>query len=207
MKSRFLQAFVLSAVALLLLSAPASARGKKAASTEPGTYKEWKGEIDEIQILKKFAISDYKTIVVRSFETSEVKLPEKDDNTYEPVKKVLESPETAFAKGLKADLAEGRPLAVEISKAKGPGTLVIDAVVEEMDPGSKAARYWAGFGAGAARAKLSLTISDGATGDVLIKFTQERRSGVGMMGGDYVGLMNKNLDAIGKDCAFILNEF
>ena len=76
-----------------------------------------------------------------------------------------------------------------------------------MDPGSKAKRYFAGFGAGAARTKVSGEIVDGKTGKVLVRFTQERRSGVGMMGGDYVGLMNRNLRAIGEDVANIVSAF
>ena len=35
--------------------------------------------------------ADYKQIVVKPFDTSGAQLPEKDDNTYEPVKKVLAS--------------------------------------------------------------------------------------------------------------------
>jgi uncharacterized protein DUF4410 len=76
-----------------------------------------------------------------------------------------------------------------------------------MDPGSRAARYWAGFGAGAARTKLVGEVADAASGKVLLRFTQERRSGVGMGGGNYIELMNRNLVTIGEDVAGVLKAF
>jgi hypothetical protein len=48
---------------------------------------------------------------------------------------------------------------------------------------------------------------DAATGTVLLRFTQERRSGVGLFGGDYVELMNRNLVTIGQDLAGVLKAF
>lgn len=93
------------------------------------------------------------------------------------------------------------------SGGKSAGTLIVRAKVLNMDPGSRAARYWAGFGAGAARAELSGEVVDAATGKVLLRFQQERRSGVGVAGGDYVNLMNRNLRAIGEDVALILSAF
>lgn len=190
---------------VVAMAVPAFARGKKkTASTEPGTYSGWGPDIDEIEILQKFEFAGYKKIVVKPFDTSETPLPEKDDNTYEPVKKVLASATEGFVQGLRgsvdADVAMGE-------SANGSGTLIVRAKVETMDPGSKAARYWAGFGAGAARAKISGEIVDAATGAVLVRFTQERRSGVGLMGGDYQELMQRNLNAIGEDVANLLKVF
>ena len=89
----------------------------------------------------------------------------------------------------------------------GADTLVIRGKVLEIDPGSKAARYWAGFGAGAAKARVSGEIVDAKSGQVMARFTQERRSGVGMMGGDYQKLIQGNLKAIGEDVANILKAF
>jgi hypothetical protein len=76
-----------------------------------------------------------------------------------------------------------------------------------MDPGSRAARYWAGFGAGAARTKVEGELVDAASGRVLLRFTQERRSGVGMAGGGYASLLRRNLEAIGEDVGNGLRRF
>ncbi|MGZ5477006.1 MAG: hypothetical protein ACXW29_12785, partial [Thermoanaerobaculia bacterium] len=132
-------------VSLLLvatMAVPAFARGKKAAgSTEPGKYKEWGPDIDEVEIVKKFKASDYKTIVVEPFATDGVKLPDKDDNTYEPVKKVLESAAEGFVQGLRGSVDQ--KVTVSDKPGKSSDTLIIRGKVVTLDPGSKAARYWA----------------------------------------------------------------
>ena len=190
---------------LLVAAMPAAARGKKkSSSTEPGTYKDWGPDIDELEIVKTFALSDYDNVVVQPLATDDVKLPEKDDNTYEPVKKVLASVTEGFVQGLRGSIGQKVTIA---SGAKGGKTLIVRGKVVEMDPGSKAARYWAGFGAGAARAKIEGEIVDAKTKQVLARFTQERRSGVGMMGGGYQELMQRNLNAIGEDVAKLLSAF
>jgi hypothetical protein len=122
------------------------------------------------------------------------------------VKAVLASPARAFVDGLREDAPTSFSIS-EGSGGKGSDTLIVRAKVVEMDPGSRAARYWAGFGAGAARAKVDVQLIDAKSGKVLLKFEQERRSGVGAAGGDYESLMNRNLSAIGKDLAFILKSF
>jgi hypothetical protein len=194
------------ALVTLVLAAPAEARRKKnTATTAPGTYEKWGPEIDEIEIVKTFDLGKYKNIVVVPFETSDVELPKQDDNTYEPVQKVLAATADPFVEGF------GKEFPATISVAEKPGkasdTLIIRGKIVTMDPGSKAKRYFAGFGAGAARTKLIGEIADARSGAVLVRFTQERRSGVGMMGGDYVSLMNRNLRAIGEDAANILKAF
>lgn len=194
-------------VVALALTLPAEAGRRKSgsASTEPGTYQKWGPNIDEIEILETFNAGDYKTIVVVPFDTDDVELPKKEDNTYEPVKKVLASVTDPFVEALGRHI--GAKVSLDGKPGKGAGTLVVRGKVVEMDPGSKAARYFAGFGAGAARAKVNGEIVDAKTNTVLVRFAQERRSGVGMMGGDYVNLMNRNMRAIGEDVANMLGVF
>lgn len=189
------------AILALLLPAAADARRKKA-STEPGEYEDWKGDIDQLEIVQTFSMADYPKIYIAKFDSSDTELPEKDDNTYEPVLQVLASPEPSLIRGLREEM-EG----VTIEQGTGRDGLVVETVVLEMDPGSQAARYWAGFGAGAARTKLQIVVKDGRTGKVLLRITQERRSGVGLGGGGYVELLNRNLRAIGEDLALVLNAF
>jgi len=194
-----------SLLLILAVAAPAAARGKKSASTEPGSYKEWGPNIDEIEIVRKFRTADYKNIVVQPFNTDGVKMPDKKDNTYEPVTKVLASSTESFVEGLKGGVEQ--KVSVSEKAMKAADTLIIRGKILTLDPGSKAARYWGGFGAGAATTKIEGEIVDAKTSQVLAKFTQERRSGVGMMGGDYQKLMERNLKAIGEDAANILKAF
>jgi hypothetical protein len=176
------------------------------APTTPGKYTEWNDEIDELEVVQTFKTADYDRIVVEPFDTASTPLPKPDDNTYQPVKNVLANPAEPFVEGLKEEYS-GKPVELQEKGKPGPKTLLVRARVVEMDPGSKAARYWAGFGAGAARAQISGEVVDAATGKTLLRFTQERRSGVGMMGGDYEKLMKRNLRTIGEDLAGVLKAF
>jgi Domain of unknown function (DUF4410) len=195
-------------IALLLLVAvavPAGARKAKAAPTAPGVYVDWKDEVDELEIVETFKLSDYQTVSVESFDARDTPLPDSDDNTYGPVKAVLTDAAGPFTQGLAGGVGDR----IDVSRGAGGGAraILIRARVESMDPGSQAARYWAGFGAGAARTRLAGEAVDAETGKVLFRFKQERRSGVGAFGGNYVELLNRNLVTIGEDVALIFNAF
>jgi hypothetical protein len=207
---------LLLTIVAVLSAAPAQAGSKHGAPTTPGKYTEWNGEIDEIEIVSAWRLADYRRVSVGAFDTSDVKLPEASDNTYEPVKVMLSGAATPFLAGLSEALRPGiAAYAVPDAGESGKGTpaegeaktLLIRVKVLTMDPGSRAARYWGGFGAGAARTKVSGELVDAGTGTVLARFTQERRSGVGFGGGGYVELMSRNLRTIGKDVAEFLNAF
>ena len=68
---------------------------------------------------------------------------------------------------------------------------------------------WVGYGAGAARTAITGEIVDAATGAVLVRFTQERRSGMERFGkgSSYEEIMARNVRTIGQDVAKILEEF
>lgn len=197
------------ALALTILAAPGSTAfaKKKAAPTAPGKYTDWAGEVDELEIVEPFKLADYDRIVVEPFDTSATPLPEAKDNTYTPVKNVLASVAPPFAEGLSGELSKPPAEVGEAGKKAEPGALVVRGKVVTMDPGSQAARYWAGFGAGAARTDIEGEVVDARTGKTLLRFHQERRSGVGMFGGDYEKLMRRNLRTIGEDLAGVLKHF
>jgi hypothetical protein len=190
-----------------IAAAPMEARGRKTTAKEPGTYKEWGPDIDRIEIVKPFRFADYRKVQVEAFDTDGVELPDEDDNSYQSAKRALDDATEDFADGLDEELEKDVSLLRGTAEDGTQGTLLIRGKVTLMDPGSRAARYWAGFGAGAARSEIEAEIVDAQSGEVLLRFTQERRSGVGAFGGDYEDLMQRNLVAIGRDAAKILREF
>ena len=199
---------VFAVAALVLVSAPLAARSKKS-PTEPGTYRDWKDEIDRVEILESFRLADYDLVVVEPLDGSRTELPDSDDNTFGPVKSVLEHATSPYVAGLGYRIG-GRIEVVEGSREEvdpGRKKLILRGKIEKMDPGSQAARYWAGFGAGAAKTKITGELFDPESGKVLVKFDQERRSAVGEFGGDYEELMDRNLEQIGDDVAFLLAAF
>lgn len=89
---------------------------------------------------------------MESFDTKDTPLSDTDENTYSPVKAILADAAGPFTQGL----AQGVGSLIDISRGGGVNrAIVLRAQVEEMDPGSRSARYWAGFGAGAARTRLA----------------------------------------------------
>lgn len=204
----FAVAAVVALVLCVVVASPAAAKKKRGnAPTAPGSYRDWNGDLDQVEIVQSFALADYRRLLVADFDTSDTPLPESDDNTYEPVQEVLADVHEPLLNGLRETLPG---VAVERQGdggGEGEGALLLRGRVVEMDPGSRAARYWGGFGAGAARTKLEGEVVDAASGAVLLRFTQERRSGVGVGGGNYVNLMRRNLYTIGEDLGAGLSLF
>jgi hypothetical protein len=142
--------------------------------TTPGTYRNWGGQIDKLEIVAPFRLADYDRIVIEPFDTSSTPLPEEKNSTYTLVKDLLPHVATPFVEGL-SDLLPKIPAKVETSgKSSGAGALVIRSKVLTMDPGSQARRYSAND-PGRSRTVITGEVVDGGTGQTLLRFRQERR--------------------------------
>lgn len=82
----------------------------------------------------------------------------------------------------------------------GDGDLMIEGKFTEINPGSRAKRYWAGFGAGKSAMAVEGTIRD-ASGKLLTRFKQRRIATMGVMGGDSLNKMKQDSRNIGEDLA------
>ena len=193
----------------LSLLAPALYARNKPAPTAPGTYKEWGQDIDHIEILKTFKIADYDHIVVQTFVTSAAPLPDKSDKSYNSIKSVLEGYTLTLLESLRPELKAKAEVTQSDKTTNDAKTLIVRGKVEDLSPGSRAKRYIGGFGAGAAGTKLSGDVVDAKSGDVLARFTQERRSGgtFKFAGGNDKDVMRDSIHAAGKDVAHILDAF
>ncbi len=206
-------------VAALMASAlfiPCSlfARG---ASTAPGNYEDW-NDLDRIQIMQTFSMSNYQAIVVAPVTSKGAELPAQDDNSYKPIMDALSKMTTTFANGL----AEEAPRGAKVTQGTtaGAGALLIRARVTLVHPGSEAARHFggiAGMAGGAASVGMAGEVLDGKTRKVLFTFQQERRSGANSGGlfslgnrGDnnpYARLVNRSAQQIGNDIGEALKAF
>ena len=201
---------VLLSILVLAVAVPGLyARGKKAALTAPGTYKEWGPDIDQIEIVKTFKISDYDTIVVQPFDTSKAPLPDKNAKWYGTLKTALAGYTESFMEAFQKELKAKAEVDQSTATPKGAKTLILRGVVDDLDPGSRAGRYFGGFGAGSASTKLSVDIVDARSGKVLAKVTQARRSGGTFKGGGGSDLevMRDSIHATAKDIAHVLDAF
>ena len=184
---------------------PQTATAARNAATAPGTYRDWNGDIDEVTILQSFNAAGYDAIAVESFDTAGVALPNPKDNTYPAVQGALRSIKPAFMAGLEENAR--RKIDGSNPRAGKGRTLVIRARLTKVDPGSQAARYWVGFGAGAVKIAMAGEIIDGSTKKTLVRFKQERRSAIGAFGGGYEALFTRTARQIGGDIAGLLNAF
>lgn len=134
---------------LVLLVATPPALIASPAATAPGSYHDWNREIDEVVILQPFHADNYREIVVEAFDSTGVKLPDSQDNTLAAVRSALESIRPAFVEGLQKKLhPRVGSVAVTSKRTTGINALAVRARLTKVDPGSQAARYWGGFGAG-----------------------------------------------------------
>jgi len=86
------------------------------------------------------------------------------------------------------------------------GALVIEGKFVTIDPGSRAKRYFAGFGAGKSSVKVAGFVKD-SSGRTLGTFEQRRIGTMGMGGGDSLGKLMSDSRAIGEDLAKFLSKW
>ena len=168
-------------------------------STAPGTYRDWH-DVDEVTIIQPFVAANYAQIAVESFDSRGVKLPPANENTHQAVQLALQRMKPAFIDGVSRK-------AKRKTSGNAPGkTLVIRARLTKIDPGSQAARFWVGFGAGAVKIAIIGELVDAASGKVLLRFAQERRSSFGAFG-SYGPLFERTARELGEDVAELINAF
>ena len=195
MSSKPLNVFVSLLAAFLCANAIAARE-----PTSPGTYHDWH-DVDEATIIQPFVAANYSQIAVESFDSRAVKLPPANENTHQAVQLALQRMKPAFIQGV-SEKAKRK------TSGNAPGkTLVIRGRLTKVDPGSQAARYFVGFGAGTVKIAMVGEIIDGASGKVLVRFAQERRSGFGAFGGGYSTLFERTARELGADVAEVINAF
>ena len=96
--------------------------------------------------------------------------------------------------------------ALEAGAARPDGAVVVEGKFVTIDPGSRAKRYFAGFGAGKSSVKVSGSIKD-ATGRTLATFEQRRIGAMGIAGGDSLDKLMSDSRSIGEDIAKFLAKW
>ena len=80
------------------------------------------------------------------------------------------------------------------------GAIVIEGRFTTINPGSRAKRYWGGFGAGKSGVGVEGKVID-ASGSLLAEFRHMKHSGIGIGGGNYVKFLTDDTEDVGKDVA------
>lgn len=96
--------------------------------------------------------------------------------------------------------------ALKADEAVPAGAIVVEGKFLRIDPGSRAKRYFAGFGAGKSSVEVAGVVKDG-TGKTLATFEQRRIGAMGMGGGDSLGKLMSDSRSIGEDIAKFLAKW
>lgn len=193
------------AVLLSASSVPASARDKDPLNIENGA-------LDEIH-LKVATLPAGISVVLRPFSTAEADLGTggdgaKNEKRSDAAATLVKTAPGILLESLEAALAEGGKLKVLSGEgvAAPESTIVMEGKFLKIDPGSKAKRYWASFGAGKSGVQVRGTVKD-ASGKILAEFTHMRGSGIGIGGGDYLKFLSDDARDIGRDLARFLTKW
>lgn len=135
-------------------------------------------------------LSSYSILVIEDFEVTDPKASQRKNAD------LLKTAPSRVANLVRADLDKGTFDEVLREKIEEPldGALILRVELTQYKPGSKAGRFMIA-GAGAARLDFVARLIDGATGDELATFSDQRAYGwggmVGAMGG--IEIIEKNL--------------
>lgn len=151
------------------------------------------------------------TVVIKPFDASIADLGTgnkggKEERQEEAQTMVREGPRV-LSERFVSTLQEGGPFK-EVRVHDGNGAIPADALVVAgkfitIDPGSRAKRYFVGFGAGKSSVKVSGAVTD-ASGKTLANFEQRRIGAMGLGGGDSLGKLMTDSKNIGEDIAKFL---
>ena len=154
------------------------------------------------------------TVVIKPFDTTATDLGTggkdgKDARQQEAKTMQNEGPRVLAEHFVTALEKGGTFKAVRVLKADEAvpeGALVVEGSFVTLDPGSRAKRYFAGFGAGKSSVKVTGSVKD-STGRTLASFEQRRIGTMGMGGGDSLGKLMKDSGSIGEDIGKFLSKW
>ena len=86
------------------------------------------------------------------------------------------------------------------------GALIVEGKFTEIDPGSRAKRYFVGFGAGKSGVTVQGSVK-GADGNLLATFEQRRVGVMGVAGGNSMDKLTSDTNDIGEDIAKFLSAW
>jgi uncharacterized protein DUF4410 len=165
------------------------------------------GILDEIKLYAdKFPSST--RVVIRPFSATDADIVtgEKKDET----KTMQADGPRMLAERFVTKLKEFGPftdVSVLDSGATAPAeALVVEGKFTELDPGSRAKRYFAGFGAGKSGVTVEGSVKS-ADGKLLATFEHRRIGVMGVAGGDSLGKLASDTKSIGEDLAKFLSAW
>jgi len=152
-----------------------------------------------------FSLAQYQLLLVEPFKVDHIEaktdISPQEMQGYLHVKLLQRLQEAGVFK----QIVEGP--ALKFSQAAGSGkALILRGVITELDPGSRAARYFIGFGAGATKAQIETQFVDLDANRVVVATADRRAAAFGVFGGDSRQYLTESLDEMAKGLAEFLKR-
>jgi hypothetical protein len=198
---------------VLVFSAGLSAQDKGAAQQPIRTIRE--GLLDEIALyVDKLPSTADTAVVMRKFSGLDADLGTGSENgkqSRQVEAKTIKSEgpnvlAEQFAKTLKERGPFNNVSSLDADALPPDGALLIEGKFTKIDPGSRAKRYFVGFGAGKSTVAVTGTVK-GGSGALLATFAQTRHGVMGVGGGDSLGKLLSDSRNIGVDIAEFLSAW
>jgi hypothetical protein len=94
---------------------------------------------------------------------------------------------------------------IRVPQKDSPDALLIEGAVVECNPGSRAARYMVGFGAGKAACAVVCEVYEPGKSTPCMRIYTRDTASMGMFGGDSVSMLNNIMSVLGTRLATTLN--
>ena len=197
-------------VSIALLVTPALAADK---APTPGAVRHVEdGVLDRIDLhVERMPAAEI--VVVRPFSTEGADLgtggeggKAKNVSTVEAMKSEAPLMLTNALVSRLRELGSVKEVRADDGSAIPAGAIIVEGRFLQLDPGSRAKRYWVGFGAGHSGVEVEGRVLDGS-GKELATFTQRRIGAMGVAGGDSAVKMRKDATQIGRDIADFLHAW
>lgn len=133
-------------------------------------------------------LSQYSSVKVTEFDGR--LLPQQNVFSYDPYIALFNS---VFRSSLK------------LSQKESPDSLIIEGAVVECNPGSRAARYMVGFGAGKSACAVVCEVYEPGKSNPCIRIYTRDTGSMGTFGGDSVRMLNHIMSELGTRLATTLN--
>lgn len=174
------------------------------------------GVLDHVELFVSAPPAPSETmVIVRAFDTSAADLgtggTDGKEARQQEASTIQKDGPAILAEAVVSDLQEGggykgATYAPDAGAPLPAGAIVVEGAFAKINPGSRAKRYFAGFGAGKSEIEVTGTVKD-ADGKTLASFRQKRVGAMGIGGGDSLNKMKADCENIGEDIAKFLSRW
>lgn len=166
--------------------------------------RDWNDWLDYINIVSRINFDKVENLYIMKVDDSKITYPDKSDNQYEPLVEGVESFNSRIEKAIRKKFPNMNIFQVknfdELSM-KDNSVLFVPKF-DHVDMGSRAARAWVGFGAGAQTMRISGYAIDN-TGKFYFNFWHQRKTSSSKR---YQSAVNDELDNLSRDIANVFEK-